>query len=887
MHLKTLMLCASSALALHHRHAEDVYPESSGYIIEYSHDAASRRQQLQSMPGIEVVRTFESRVFTGLSVKTSQHTAEELRNLPGVVGIWPNGYAYPAPIETVEVARQDFQANWTTHASTGVDKLHNLGIYGKGVKIGVVDSGIYYNHPALGGGFGPGFKVEGGWDLVGDNEFPEGPREPDDDPIDIGGHGTHVSGLLAGQNEHWQGVAPEATLYSYKVFNGESASTYDVIIEAFLQAYEDGMDIITASIIGNSGWSEHPWAVVASRLVEEGVVVTIAAGNAGTLGPFWGDSVASVDADSYPLVPFSTTLTLDGVSNDTINGYTRGTNYFPPSVRDWPVLALDLNSSIVGEACQALPESTPDLGDVVTLVRRGGCSYTIKQTNLEAAGAQFIIFYNDVTELLAPTTSSNQSTLALVTAETGHAMIEALSRGVNVTVDFSLNPEAVIGVEYQTAGKPSYFSSWGALWDLHLKPDIAAPGGNIYSTWINGLFTVQSGTSMACPYVAGVAALWISVHGGRETHGKGFAKMLHQRIASSGISLPWAGYPDPSAEPTTLMAPPAQVGTGLIDAWKVLQYSTRLEFESMALNETKYFQSAHNVTIFNEGSEDVVYTLSVEHGAGIEAVGWFRRPATGVYSKRLKTLIEVDPIPLEVGVKVPCPIVIPAGESATVTVRFENPEAQGWNASALPTYGGKVLLRGSNGEQLAVPFFGVASDLRRELDPVTVPGFPTIVSGPGNIPIANDSSFSFDLSLEQQGYPRLTNNLIWGTREVRWDIFESGWSESRWTYPPTVGEDGYIGSATSWTRSVYQAPFDPAVDDAEDVVPFPMVDLTRNAPTNAGTGYFWLGGLANGTQIGSGSYMMRIASLKPWGDPTVSDDWEVYMSEMEVRRNIG
>jgi len=75
----------------------------------------------------------------------------------------------------------------------GVDKLHNLGIKGKGIKIGIVDTGVDYRHPSLGGGFGPGFKIAGGWSFVSDN----GTSISAPDPIAIcsgGGHGTHVAG---------------------------------------------------------------------------------------------------------------------------------------------------------------------------------------------------------------------------------------------------------------------------------------------------------------------------------------------------------------------------------------------------------------------------------------------------------------------------------------------------------------------------------------------------------------------------------------------------------------------------------------------------------------------------------------------------------------------
>jgi len=82
----------------------------------------------------------------------------------------------------------------------GVDKLHSLGIKGKGIKIGVIDTGVDYRHPALGAGFGPGHKIAGGYAFVSDN----GTAISDPDPLTTcygGGHGTHVSGSSI-QNPH-------------------------------------------------------------------------------------------------------------------------------------------------------------------------------------------------------------------------------------------------------------------------------------------------------------------------------------------------------------------------------------------------------------------------------------------------------------------------------------------------------------------------------------------------------------------------------------------------------------------------------------------------------------------------------------------------------------
>lgn len=92
--------------------------------------------------------------------------------------------------------------NYSIHSMTGVDKAHDAGVLGTGVVVAIIDTGVDYTHPALGGGFGPGFKVAGGYDLVGDGFYPDsGEKAPDADPMDYVGHGTHVSGIIAGKTD--------------------------------------------------------------------------------------------------------------------------------------------------------------------------------------------------------------------------------------------------------------------------------------------------------------------------------------------------------------------------------------------------------------------------------------------------------------------------------------------------------------------------------------------------------------------------------------------------------------------------------------------------------------------------------------------------------------
>ena len=87
---------------------------------------------------------------------------------------------------------------------TGADVAQSaLGLSGRGVKVAVIDTGIDYDHPDLGGCFGRGCRVEKGFDFVGDafNADPDDPAYnptpvPDRDPDDCNGHGTHVSGII-------------------------------------------------------------------------------------------------------------------------------------------------------------------------------------------------------------------------------------------------------------------------------------------------------------------------------------------------------------------------------------------------------------------------------------------------------------------------------------------------------------------------------------------------------------------------------------------------------------------------------------------------------------------------------------------------------------------
>ena len=199
----------------------------------------------------------------------------------------------------------------------------------------------------------------------------------------------------------------------------------------------------------------------------------------------------------------------------------------------------------------------------------------------------------------------------------------------------------------------AYFSTWGPTNELLLKPDIAAPGYDIVSTVIDQQYEEMSGTSMSAPYIAGVAALYLGYHGGREVQGPEVAKKVSQRIASSGRSVAW------SAGNILLnqTAPPFQVGTGLVDAWKVLHYDTELAAEPFALLDTENFQSNWSANITNSGNESITYTFQLEPQAGTEMLDAY-------YG--IRTLFDLEPAAIVPNVTLPKPIIVPPGDSQIV-----------------------------------------------------------------------------------------------------------------------------------------------------------------------------------------------------------------------------
>ncbi len=183
MHLASLVLALSASLegvyAVRHDQAPAPTLNATAaapkrYILEFAADANHDAivSSLEARAGTRVLKTFKSDIFAGVSVESADDNIDSLHSAVGTAAVsrvWSSKKVQLTPgiQKSASFSSDAAAANYSVHSWTGVDKVHAAGFYGKGATVAIVDTGTQYTHPALGGGFGPGFKVAGGYDFVG------------------------------------------------------------------------------------------------------------------------------------------------------------------------------------------------------------------------------------------------------------------------------------------------------------------------------------------------------------------------------------------------------------------------------------------------------------------------------------------------------------------------------------------------------------------------------------------------------------------------------------------------------------------------------------------------------------------------------------------------
>ncbi|KAK6953429.1 hypothetical protein Daesc_005733 [Daldinia eschscholtzii] len=865
-HLLPLLASALSIFSTEAKITGETRHLPGSYIVEFedSQDSAEFFNHISSKAKTRM--NLDYKLFKGVSIqfhnlKTAEEEAGKLNSLPSVRQVWPNR-VYSLPKDEIvwtgrsggvdyikNVKRQLGNDTFTPHVMTQVDKLRAKGITGKGVKIGIIDSGVDYTHPALGGCFGgPDCLFTFGSDIVGDDYNGDNTPVPDDDPYDgCGGHGTHVSGIIAAQANElgFTGAAPDVTLGMFRVFGCTGGAGNDVLIDAYMKAFEAGSNIITASIGGSSGWSEDPWSVAVSRIVEAGVPCTVSAGNDGAVGLFYAStasngkkvtSIASIDNEVTPLLLTDSIFTVDGGEQQRF-GYALGEPGKWTNV-SLPLWTPSFNTTDPAQGCTAFSEDTPDLSGYIVLIRRGTCTFVEKATNAAQFGAKYVLFYNNVrVGAIGPATSEVSRVLGtgMVTADQGESWVASLENGSKIVLNMLDPNTAPVSLTYQkntvTGGFASSYTTWNPTFELDVKPQLASPGGNILSTYPIplGTYAVLSGTSMACPLVAAIYALVSNVRGTLDP-----ATLENILSATSNPQ-----FLNDGTNTYTSLAPVAQLGSGIVQAYDAAYATTLLSKSSLAFNDTDHFVDTLNFTIKNLGTEEVTYEL----GSVGAATGYtfsdsiYPDPFPGLeFTDEYATVALSEP-----------KVTVPGGEEVVVSVTVTPPAV---NATRLPVYSGYITLNGTNGDSLSLPYNGAVGSLHdtRVLDV----GYLSISTDEELDPITSRASFVL---------PRTNTTAVNATYPVAVALLAFGSPQVNIKAVP-VNATGFAGADVG--NHIFGSPLRYASRD-----PF-----TLN----------WNGRFADGTWAPAGSYKLRFEALHIFGDAANPAEYDIDESvEFSIR----
>ena len=474
---------------------------------------------------------------------------------------------------------------------------------GEGKVIAVIDTGVDMTHPAFTGAMPDNVALSedqvqalvphlgaGKSGQYMSEKFPFAYDYADDD-VDAapreggsGFHGTHVAGIAAGNADKIVGTAPDAQIIVGKVTRSED----DALLDSSLLAALDDMVVLRPDVINLSlGWTagmdneaDSVYDTVYKKLQEEGITVNAAAGNAFSTGygnnsgkglPYASDPDTSVmdEPATYPSV-----VAVGSVENALIrNAFTaagmdigyqrsRGMNgekvaYFS----DLPAGTYEyVDAGFASEEdVAALKEKFPNgLSGKIALVSRGKMTYQKKVENLYDLHPAGVLVYNNVSvgSLIIMNLTTQDVPAAFISQADGQAMLAAADHHLTIA-EGQVLPQS-------TTYEASEFSSWGVSPDLRLKPEIAAPGGNVFSAIPNGAYEQTSGTSMATPQMAGISAIVLQ----RVQSDPMFASMSARQKADvvQNLIMGTARPLTDAAQTSGALYSPRKQGAGLVDA---------------------------------------------------------------------------------------------------------------------------------------------------------------------------------------------------------------------------------------------------------------------------------------------------------------------------------
>ncbi|CAG9606617.1 S8 family serine peptidase [Pseudoneobacillus rhizosphaerae] len=513
--------------------------------------------------------------------------------------------------------------------------------------------------------------------------------------LDASMHGMHVSGTVGAngdeENGGIKGVAPEAQILALKVFGNdpEMASTWgDIYVKALDDAIKLGVDVINMSLGSTAGFvsPEDPEQMAVKRAVENGVLMSISAGNSAHFGNGFFNPYASnpdigvsgspgLSYDSLQVASYenqymdldAVTFTVDGA--DLKYPFNSASSVHP--------LSVETKTFEIADGGIGLPEELTNVAGKYALIKRGTLDFVTKATNAQNAGAVGVIVYNNAGGWVNMASDPAITIPQLFMLKTdGDAVKAALDAGKTISLAFNGDKTKAANPD---ASKMSAFTSWGLTPNLDFKPEITAPGGQILSTLNDNQYGMMSGTSMAAPHVAGGSALVLE-RVDKEFSLKNFERVLMAKNILMNTAKPSIdkGLVN-TAFGFNIPYSPRRQGAGLMQLHAAL--STPVVVTEAVTNEAKVALKQINgdkVTFTlkakNYSDKDVSYNVGVNAQTDLAISGFLGYPAAS-------NLNNLEAQPLEnVGIKIngadTAVINVAAGAEETITVELDLTNAQ-------------------------------------------------------------------------------------------------------------------------------------------------------------------------------------------------------------------
>lgn len=668
----------------------DFLDSSAAQSTERKLDRARKavKSQLATKLNDVEVRYEYTTVFNGLSVEADYADLEAIQDLPGVKDAYVSQvYQLIEPVNETKLA--------DSVPSIGGDISQKTGYTGKDMVVAILDTGLDTSHEAFQNDVNGAkytktdiqAKISGNPLQAGEisvdsvyksNKIPFAYDYYDNDTNVSGGnsHGTHVAGIVGANGGQVTGVAPDAQLMILKIFGDDGSGAYDSdILAALDDAVMLGADAINMSLGLTAGFSqaaETRMQEVYQRVKNAGISLMCAAGNE------YSSSYKSASGTDLPLASnpdngaVASPSTYDAaLSVASMNNVKATAPYLllgkqkirysdPAETVSKQISSLNGTYEYVACGVGATSDFTgKTLTNKVALIQRAGeengeiLTFAQKEANAKAAGAKAVIIYDNVEGDLVNMSTDGNIPAVFISKADGEAMLAASDKHVSFSKSYL--------AQFQDAysGKMSDFSSWGVTPDLKLKPEITAPGGDIYSTLPGGLYGSMSGTSMASPHMAGAAVVMAQYI----TEELGGTNMTQQEITALSNKL-LMSTAVPVKNKQSLPYSPRKQGAGLVQLGRATKAKAYLSSAESGLPKAELGDSTDGSFSFSFQANNLS-NAAIKYEVGVTVL------TEDTVKENGKTYLAQSPRQLgadEVTVTAPSTVTLRASGTATVNV---------------------------------------------------------------------------------------------------------------------------------------------------------------------------------------------------------------------------